>query len=65
VSYVIGTLITGAFGLLAALVERGRRQNSREHGDTMHRVDRVLEQLGRVEHKIDAHVETHGSTENE
>jgi hypothetical protein len=52
---VIGTV--GA--VIVALLERGRRQNTREHGETVHRLDRVLQGLGRVEEKVDRHLDDH------
>lgn len=45
--------------VLVALIERGRRQNTREHGETVHRLDKVLTSLGRVEHKVDQHLDDH------
>lgn len=53
-------VVTGAFGTLVALIERSRRQNHREHGDTAGRIDGVSHALGRIEHKIDRHIEEHG-----
>jgi hypothetical protein len=50
----------GALGaVLVALIERGRRQNTREHGETVTRLDKVLHGLGRVEQKIDTHLDDH------
>lgn len=56
----LAVAVVTTFGaVLVALIERGRRQNSREHGQTMHRLDKVLTALGRVEHKVDTHISDH------
>lgn len=57
---VLVALVSGAFGVIVALIERTRRQNTREHGETAQRIDWVLRAIGRVEHKIDRHVDEHG-----
>lgn len=50
----------GAVGaVLVALVERGRRQNSREHGETLSHITWVLRTLDRVEHKLERHIRDH------
>lgn len=56
---VLVALVTGTFGVLVALVERSRRQNHREHGETAQRIDWVLRGMGRIEHKIDRHLDDH------
>lgn len=56
---VLIALITAVGAVTVALIERGRRQNSREHGETVHRLDRVLHGLGRVEEKVDRHLDDH------
>lgn len=56
---VMVAVVTALGGVLVALIERGRRQNSREHGHTMTRLDKVLTTLGRVEEKVDAHLTDH------
>lgn len=58
---VYTTLIAGGFTVLVALIERSRRQNHREHGDTAGRIDEVSHSLGRIEQKIDSHLDGHGS----
>ena len=45
-------LIIGGFGLLAALIEFGRRQNHGDHGE-------VNRKLDRIEDKIDGHITDH------
>lgn len=56
---IVVSTVTAIGAVLVALIERGRRQNSREHGQTMHRLDKVLTALGRVEHKVDTHISDH------
>lgn len=61
---VLVALVTGSFGVLVALVERSRRQNHREHGETTERIDWLLRGLGRIEHKIDRHLKDHEGTQD-
>jgi hypothetical protein len=49
-------LVTGAFGVLVAMIHAGRRENRRDHGN----VDRAL---GRIEGKLDAHIGDHRAHE--
>lgn len=51
--------VGGAFTVLVALVERGRRQNGREHGENSKRLDKVLHQLGRLDGKLEQHLDDH------
>ena len=45
-------LIAGGFSVVVALIGRLMRQNKRDHGD-------VSRALGRIEGKLNAHVEDH------
>lgn len=45
-------LITGVFLLLVALIERGRRENARDHGHNAAKLDRI-------EDKLDQHIGDH------
>jgi hypothetical protein len=56
---VMAALVTGCFAVLVAMLQRGRKQNSREHADTVHRIDRVLHGLGRLDAKLDRHLSDH------
>lgn len=51
--------VTGAFGLLGVLVQRGVRRNSAEHAENAGRLDAVLTATGRIEQKLDDHLENH------
>ena len=61
--------VTGAFGLLMLIVERGRRENIRDHGFVKDRLDSIKEDiadidsdLSVIESKIDGHLSDHAST---
>lgn len=45
-------LITGVFLLLVAFIERGRRENARDHAENGRKLDRI-------EDKIDGHINDH------
>lgn len=45
-------IVTGGFLVLVALIERGRRQNNRDHGENAAKLDRI-------ENKIDGHINDH------
>ena len=49
-------LITAIGGILAVLVQKGRKENTRDHG-------MVVEALGRIEDKIDDHIVDHAKGE--
>ena len=49
---VVVALIAGGFSVIVALIGRLMRQNKRDHGD-------VARALGRIEGKLDAHVDDH------
>lgn len=51
-SPVVVAVVTGGFSIIVALLHRLGRQNKRDHGD-------VSRALGRIEGKLDAHVEDH------
>lgn len=56
-------VVTGSFGLLMFLIERGRRENIRDHGYVRERLEDLKadikdidSDIAVVEHKIDAHL---------
>ena len=49
---VIVALITGGFSVLVALIHRAKKENHADHAV-------VATALGRIEGKLDAHVEDH------
>ena len=59
----IAAVVTGAFGLLMFLIERGRRENIRDHGyvkeklaDLKADIKDIDADIAVVEHKLDAHL---------
>ncbi len=50
---ILVALIGGGFSVVVALIHRLQKENKEDHG-TVHRA------LGRIEQKIDSHVEDHG-----
>lgn len=59
-------IVTGAFGLLMLLIEKGRRENVRDHGFVKERLDGIKsdiadidEDLSVIEAKIDNHLSDH------
>jgi hypothetical protein len=49
---VAAALVTGAFVVLVALIEKTRRDNNRDHGENSVKLDRI-------ENKIDGHINDH------
>lgn len=63
---ILVAIITGCFGILVALVQKGRKENVRDHGYVVERLDAlhndiqyVDEDLGIIEAKIDGHINDH------
>lgn len=61
--------VTGAFGVLMLLIERGRRENTRDHGFVAERLESLKEDiadidgdLSVIESKIDGHLSEHVSS---
>ena len=62
-------VVTGSFGLLMLLIEKGRRENVRDHGFVADRLDSLKEDiadidsdLSVIESKIDGHLSDHVSS---
>ena len=63
---VIAAIITGAFGLLTIIVEKGRRENVRDHGFVKDKLDNLLtsiadidQDISHIEDKLDTHIHDH------
>jgi hypothetical protein len=63
---VWASAVTGAFGVLMLLIEKGRRENVRDHGFVKDRLDSLKEDiadidsdLNVIELKIDGHLSDH------
>ena len=66
---VWASAVTGAFGVLMLLIEKGRRENIRDHGFVKDRLDSLKEDiadidgdLSVIESKIDGHLSDHVSS---
>jgi hypothetical protein len=66
---VWASAVTGAFGVLMLLIEKGRRENVRDHGFVKDRLDSIKEDiadidsdLNVIELKIDGHLSDHASS---
>jgi hypothetical protein len=58
--------VTGAFSVLVLLIEKGRKENTRDHGLVKQTLDSLREDIfdldadiAVLEHKIDSHVRDH------
>lgn len=70
---ILATIITGCFGILVALVQKGRKENNRDHGIVAEKLSQIKEKvehveadvmhidmdLGVIESKIDGHINDH------
>lgn len=63
---ILVAVITGFFGILIALVQKGRKENVRDHGYVVERLDALHDDiheidadLGVIEAKIDGHINDH------
>lgn len=52
-------LITGGFGVIVTLLEVGRRENRRDHGQVGAKLDHLADGHRRIEGKIDRHINDH------
>lgn len=63
---VIAAIVTGAFGLLTIMIEKGRRENVKDHGFVKGKLDNLLasiadidEDISNIEDKLDTHIHDH------
>jgi len=63
---VWASAVTGAFGVLMLLIEKGRRENIRDHGFVKDRLDSIKEDIAdidsdisHIEAKLDTHLSDH------
>lgn len=52
-------LITTLGVVTVAMIQSVRHQNTREHGENARRLDRIISSVGRVEGKLDRHIDDH------
>lgn len=54
------TIIAGAFSVVVALIEKGRRENKRDHGNVMDRLDlisgEIRKDIRKVGHDLTSHI---------
>ena len=60
---VLVALITGAFGVVVALLEWMRRQNNRDHSVNAHKLDMLHDIAKSIGQKIDTHINDHAKGE--
>ena len=57
---VLVAIVTGVFAILAILVEKGRKENKRDHGNVMDRLDLVSSEIRKdirqVRYELNDHV---------
>ena len=53
-------IVTAIGTIVVAAIQSLRRQNTREHAENTGRLDKIIHGLGRVEQKIDHHIDNHG-----
>jgi len=56
---VIVALIAAVGGILAALVQKGREENKKDHGVVASLLKQVHNEVVKVEDKLDSHIESH------
>lgn len=42
---VVAAVVTGLFGVIVALVQKGRKENKRDHGNVMDRLDLISSEI--------------------
>lgn len=56
---VNAALVTGVFGVVVALIQKGRKENMRDHQIVVDSISRVDKSLERIESKVDTHIRDH------
>lgn len=56
---IIVAIISGGFGLLAALVNGFRKENRQDHAKVTKAIEAVHKEVHRVGDKVDRHIEWH------
>ncbi len=56
---IVVAFITAMGGVIGALVQRGRRENSRDHSNVISRLDKVQETMMDVQSSIVSHLTWH------
>lgn len=56
---VVVALITGAFGIVVALIQSARRENRDDHAVVANSLKQIHKDIHRVGQKVDRHIEWH------
>lgn len=56
---VVVALITGAFGIVIALIQSARRENKNDHAVVANSLKQIHKDIHRVGEKVDRHIEWH------
>lgn len=56
---VLAAIVTGGFAVVVALIGYLSRMTRRDHGQTSAKLDELLRGHGRIENKIDGHINDH------
>lgn len=56
---IIVALITGAFGVVVALIQSARRENRSDHAVVAKSLNQIHKDIQRVGEKVDRHIEWH------
>ena len=56
---IIVALITGAFGVVVALIQSARRENRSDHAVVANSLKQIHKDIHRVGQKVDRHIEWH------
>jgi hypothetical protein len=60
VATVLGTVITGVFGLLMVVIQQMRKENRQDHALVVRQLKFLVGQVARVDQKVDNHMSWHG-----
>ena len=58
---VIVAVIAGVFGVLVALIEKGRKENKRDHGNVMDRLDLISSEIRHDIRQVRSEISDHAN----
>ena len=61
---IIVALVTGAFGIVVALIQSARRENRKDHANVADALHWIHRDIHRVGEKVDRHIEWHAEGGN-
>jgi uncharacterized membrane-anchored protein YhcB (DUF1043 family) len=59
---IVVAAITAVGGVIGAMVQRGRKENTRDHASVIARLDKVQESIGEVQQSVVSHLTWHNRT---